>query len=144
MNRARNQLFAGSSFPQDQHCSFTGRHNLGLTQNSFQRRAVPDDFLESQLRPNFIFQIQFLLGQPVLQVGDLAVRPGIVQRNSQLSPYLAQQILIRLRKSILPRAAHLQHAQRSIGCFQRNTVQGLQPHLQRALSKPRIQIPHFF
>src|SRR6516225_2468588 len=113
MNRTRDQFLACSGLPVNQHRG-TGRGNgLDLVEDGTKGFAMADDLFEAVLGSDFVFKIQLLLRELVLEVGDLAIGEGIVHRDRHLVCDLGKKLGVFPREGILlsPGEAHnAQHA----------------------------------
>ena len=61
VNRARQQLLAGSRFTLDQHRCIGGRNRFNIPQHMPQACAFPHLVLETMLHVQFVFEILLLL-----------------------------------------------------------------------------------
>src|SRR5215470_7978898 len=91
VNRARDQLLPGASLSVNQNGGIGGRDRLDLLQDPAQRLAPADDLLEFQLASDFVFEIQLLLSQLILQVRDFAKDPCIFDGNRDLAGDLREK-----------------------------------------------------
>ena len=91
MHGARDQFLAGAGFAVDQHGGIGGRHGLHLLQHAAQRLALADDLFELQLAADFVFEIQLLLRELVLQVGDFAERQRVFDGDRHLARDLRRE-----------------------------------------------------
>ena len=87
--RARDQFLAGAGFAVDQHRGIGGRDGLHLLQHAAQRLALADDLFELQLAADFVFEVQLLLRELVLQVGNFAERQRVFDGDRHLARDLA-------------------------------------------------------
>ena len=98
MNRASDQFLSRAGFPLDENGGVGQGHGFDLLQDGAQQWAFAHNFLEVHLRANFVFQVEFLLRQLVLQFRDFPEREGVFHRDSDLSCYLDQQVHVALLK----------------------------------------------
>ena len=47
--------------------------------------AAPDDFIEVEFRADFVFEIELFGGQPIFELGNLAIGRCILQRDCDLT-----------------------------------------------------------
>src|SRR5207244_1086094 len=81
---ARDQFLPGSGLAIDQYGRIGRRHGLDLLQQTPQGGASADNLLEVQLAADFIFQVNFFLRQPVLQLGDLTIGERVLYCDGHL------------------------------------------------------------
>jgi hypothetical protein len=70
-------------------------------QHAAECSAGPHDVLKGQLTADFLFQIEFLLRELVLERGDLAIGEGVLDRDRHLTGHLSQKRDFLLAKSLL-------------------------------------------
>src|ERR1700746_105656 len=84
------------------------------------RRAAPNDLLETHLAAKFLFQVEFLLGELVLEFGNLPVRQRVFNGNGYLTRRLAEKLDVLLREGSFCYARDPQNAQGSAMVDERN------------------------
>src|SRR4051794_3024977 len=84
VNGARDQFLARPRFPVDEDGGIGGRNGLDLLKNAAQRGATSHDLFEVQLAADLIFQIDLLLRQAVLELGDLVISERVLYRDRHL------------------------------------------------------------
>ncbi len=100
MARATNSLPVPGS-PQDQHRRIRGRHRFGLLQDALQARILADNLLKVGRGLEFLFEIELLFRQSVLQFRDIPDGQSVIDGNGDLICHLFQEMNIFLGKSIL-------------------------------------------
>ena len=76
-----------------------------------QRGAAADDLVEAQLAPNLVFEVELLLGELVLQPGDLAVGESVVERRRDLPCDLSDEVDLVLVERRPGTPHHREHAE---------------------------------
>src|SRR6266850_3516159 len=110
MDGTGDEFLAGPVLPANQHRRASLGDRLHQMQSMLEREAFANDLLEVVLRSNLFFQVEFLLRQLVLQIGDLSVSERILNCQRDLVGDLTQEGGIVLGKSILSSAAEAQNA----------------------------------
>src|SRR5215472_10096713 len=72
MNRPCHQFLARTGLPVNQHRGTGRSHGFDLVKDGAKGFTTADNLFEALLGSDFVFEIQLLLGELVLQVGDLA------------------------------------------------------------------------
>ncbi len=111
MNGARHEFLARSGFTQQEHGRIAGSHGFHLTQDRPDRRAVADDVGKIHLAANLGFQIQLLLRQFVLQIGDLAVGQRVIHSDRYLVRDLRKKSDFVLGEGGPPRSTQVERSQ---------------------------------
>ena len=75
VKRPSDQLFSAAGLTENQDRRRRGGNRLHFLQHAPQRLAVAHDLLKVVLSLNFLLKVQLLLGQLVLELGDLFVTP---------------------------------------------------------------------
>ena len=104
---ARDQLLAGAGFAADQDGRIGGRDGFHLLQQRLERGAFADDLLEVVLGADFVFKIKLLLGQAVLESGDLLEGQRIFDGDGDLGGDLVSRSMSCLAKAESRRLATL-------------------------------------
>src|SRR5215831_5325922 len=112
MNRARNEFFARSSLPVNQHRAIRAGNSFDLPEDRVERLATADNVFEPVLAPDLVFQIQLLLRELILEVRDLAVCDRIFDSDRHLAGDLSKESDLLGSKGFLAssQAHHAQHA----------------------------------
>src|SRR6266568_1063952 len=110
MDGTGDEFLSGPGLPVNQHRRASLGDRLHQMQSTLERAAFAHDLLEVVLRPNLFFQVEFLLRQLVLQIGDLSVSERILNCQRDLVGDLTKEGGIALGKSILSGAAEAQNA----------------------------------
>ena len=122
---ARDQLLAGAGFTVDQDGRIGRRHDFDLPQNVPESFAAADDLLEIQLAADFVLEVDLLLHQLVLELGDLAIRRGVLHRNRNLAADLLEKLDIVIGKGVLTHRAERQHPEHAFVADERHPAQGV-------------------
>ena len=99
MDRAGDQLFAGSCFSLDQHRCLIGRNCLDLVQNLPKPGAIAENVLELVFGANFVAKIEPLFGQPLLRLTEFAELQRVLERDRDLARYLPQELARRPQRT---------------------------------------------
>src|SRR5450631_190219 len=90
VDRASDQLFAGSGFAQQKNGGIAWSDGFNHLQNVSQRRAASDDPLEPHLAADLLFETDLFLGELVFQLRNLIVGQGFFNCGCELACYLAE------------------------------------------------------
>ena len=99
-----------SSFPEPVSPCTRTVESVGATVSTCfrtRRRAslCPTISFEAQLAPDLVLEVDLLLGEPVPELGDLAVGEGVVERRRDLAGDLADQVHLVPRRTPRPPAS---------------------------------------
>ena|SRR5437879_4805490 len=111
MDRTRNQLLARTGFSEKQHRRVARGYGFHQLQNMTESRTLPHNFFEVDLAPDFILQIQLLLGKLVFEISDLTIRQRVLHPNRYLLCDLRQEFSFRSIERILFPFRYRKHAQ---------------------------------
>ena len=114
MDRARDELLAGAGLALNQHRGVGRRDGLHLLEDALQRCALPDDLLEVVFGADFVFEVELLLVQLILQLLDLPIGQRVLNRDRDLVGHLAQQVDIVLAKRARTKAGDADRPQQPI------------------------------
>src|SRR5712692_2206077 len=126
VNRARDQFLASAGLAVNQHRG-TGRGDrLDLAEDSAKGFATADDLFEALLGPDFIFEIQLLLRELVLEVGNLTIGQRIFHCDRHLARHLSKEIDILLSEGILRPSAKGHNAENAVPVDEWQQTAGLE------------------
>ena len=94
MDCAGDQFLTSSGLAKDEHRRIAAGYGSCLRQRIFERRTLTNDLLEVEFSADLIFQIEFLLREFVLELGNFAIRTRILQDNGQMCGDLMKQFAI--------------------------------------------------
>src|SRR5215467_7027151 len=125
MNSARNQFLACAGLSIDQHCGLSRSNSLDLMEDVAKDFAAAYDLFETLLGSDFVFEIQLLLRELVLQIGDLAISNRIFHRDCDLAGGLCKEGDILRREGILP-SSEAHNAQNAVAVNKRQETAGFE------------------
>ena len=111
MQRSSDQLFSGAGLSINEHSGIGGRHNLDFLQDSAKRFAISDNFFEVKFAADLGFKIDIFLRKLILECGNLPIREGIFNGESDLIGDLTEEGKIILGEVILARTAKAEYAE---------------------------------
>src|SRR5437879_8602104 len=111
MNGTRDEFLASPGFAQDQNRGVGRSDRFNVLEDSFEGGALADNFLKIVFRADFIFEIELLRVQLILEFSDLLVRQRILHRNGELTGDLIQQINLLGGKGSLSKTTYIQRPQ---------------------------------
>src|SRR5580700_922118 len=114
MDRARDQFFPGPGFPIDKDRGIGGRYDFDLLEDEPQCLALTDDLFKLQLTADFVFEVQLLLGEFVLEVGNFAERHCVFYRDGHLAGNLGEEYNIILNERVSAQTAQAQNPYDSV------------------------------
>src|SRR5260370_1141444 len=114
VNCASDHLFAGTRLALDEDRRVRWRNDSNALEHSFQPRTISNDLFEIVLKPNFIFQINLLLRQPLLGLSHLPIFQSILDCDGDLARYLRKEFDISLAERILVPSAKAQETKAAI------------------------------
>src|ERR1700722_17545113 len=128
MDRARDQFLSGAGLPEKQHRRIAGSHGFHQIQNMAECRTLPHDSFKVHLAADFVFQIQFFLGEFVFEISDFTVRERVLHTDRDLLRDLGQKGRRLPIKSIFFPARQSEHAQRAIPADERHVTERIDTH----------------
>ena len=117
---ARDEFLAGARLALDQHGGIGGGHGLHLAEDALERRAFADDLLEVVLGADFLFEVELLLRQLVLELGDLLIGQSVLDGDGDLVGDQSEQVHVLLRKCPFAQAGQAECPQGSVGTVERD------------------------
>src|ERR1700688_1217995 len=136
VNCASDHLFTGTRLALNEDRRVRGRNDSNALEHSFQSGTVSNDLFEILLNPDFIFQIKFLLRQPLLGLRNLPIFQSVFYGDGDLVRYLRKEPNISMGEGILLPSAEAQKAKDTIPANKWQHATGLE-----TLGDDRI-IPH--
>ena len=113
MNGARDKLFAGAGFAEDQHGGVAGGSELHLRQSAFDGRTLADDFLEIEFAANFFLEIKFFDGEFVFERVDFLKSECVFNGNGNLGRDAVKKIGVAVGKSVEAPAGKIESTERA-------------------------------
>src|SRR5262245_5326486 len=120
---ASDQLLSSTRLAADEHCRTSRRNNLDLLQHPAQRGALADDLREVVFGANLLFQVEFLLGQPIFQFGDFPVGLRVFHSDRDLFRDFAKQLDVLRLEHILAASTDIQRAKNALMEQERDRAQ---------------------
>src|SRR5580700_5134684 len=105
MNCTGNQFLSGTRFSINENRRTGWRYRFDLTQYLTQRCAISNDLFEVHLTAQFIFEVELLLCELVLEFRDLTIGQCIVKGDRYLPGDLRQKVNFCLSERILLQAS---------------------------------------
>src|SRR5258708_3776451 len=150
VNCAGDHFFAGSRLALYEDRRIRRRNDSHALDHSFQRLTISNDLLEIVLQPDFVFQVERLLRQPIPSLRYLLIVQSILYADGYLRRYLCKEPDVSLAEGILLPSAKSQKAKKAIPADKRHETTGLkalgdsrfilQPQLKyvRGIAYPRL------
>src|SRR6266852_6688765 len=91
VNGAGDHFFASTRLALDEDRRIRRRNDSNALEHSFQPLTISNDLLEIVLEPDFIFQIERLLRQPILGLRYLLIFQSVLHPNGNLAGYLCKE-----------------------------------------------------
>src|SRR5438445_1434812 len=114
VNCPGDHFFAGARLALYEDRRVRRRNDSNALEHSFQPRTISNDLFEIVLKPDFVFQVNLLLRQPLLGLSYLPIFQSVLDRDSDLARYLLKEPDISLAEGILPTSAEAQEAEDTI------------------------------
>src|SRR5258708_10368424 len=92
VNCASDHLFAGARLALDEDRRVRRCNDSNTLEHSFQPGTVSNDLFEIVLNPDFVFQVELLLRQPLLGLSYLSIFQSVLYRDGDLVRSLAEKI----------------------------------------------------
>ena len=128
-----DELLARAGFPLDEHGRVGGRDDLHLGEDVLQWTAGADDLLEVVLAANFVLEIQLLLVELFLELGDLTVGETILDGNRDLLCNLVEQLDLVPAERVLPEPSDIERAHDAIVRLKWNAAERLHTLCEKVL-----------
>ena len=130
---AGDELLARAGFPLNEHGRVGGRDDLDLAEDVRQRSAGADDFLEVVLAANFVLEVQLLLVELFLELGDLPIGEPILDGNRDLLCDLVEQLDLVPAERVLAEPSDIERAHDAIVRLERNAAERLHTLCEKVL-----------
>src|ERR1700704_768383 len=91
VNGAGDHFFAGSRLALYEDRRIRRRNDSNALEHSFQRLTISDDLFEIVLEPDFVFQVEGLLRQPIPGFRYLFIVQSIIYADGDLRRYLCKE-----------------------------------------------------
>src|SRR5215470_1977726 len=124
MNCPRHQFLARAGFSVNQDRRACGSNSLDLVEDIAKGFAMPNDLFETTLGSDFVFEIQLLLCELILKIGDLAISNRIFYGDCQLAGGLCEESDIVWREGVLT-SSESHNAQNAMPLDQRQETASL-------------------
>src|SRR6266705_6686352 len=125
VNCAGDHFFASTRLALYEDGRIRRRNDSYALEHSFQRPTISNDLFEIVLQPNFVFQVERLLRQPIPGLRYLFVVQSILYADGYLRRYLCQEPDVSLTEGILLPSAKSQKAKKAIPADKRHKTAGL-------------------
>src|SRR2546430_11845274 len=110
VNCAGDHFFASTRLALYENRRIGRRNDLNALEHSFQRLTISNDLFEIVLKPDFVFQVERLLCQPIPGLRHLLVIQSILYADGYLRRYLCKESDVSLTEGILLPSAKSQKA----------------------------------
>ena len=114
VNGASDHLFAGTRLALDEDGRVRRCDYSNALEHGFQLWTISDDLFEIMLSPDFVFQVELLLRQPLLGLSYLSIFQSVLHRDRDLARYLRKEPEINLAEGILLPSAEAQETEDTI------------------------------
>src|SRR6266567_9536509 len=101
VNCAGDHFFAGTRLALYEDRRIRRRNDLNALEHSFQRLTISNDLFEIMLKPDFIFQVERLLRQPIPGLRYLLIVQSILYADGYLRRDLCKESDVGLTEGIL-------------------------------------------
>src|SRR5258707_15692245 len=91
VNGAGDHFFASTRLALYEHGRIRRRNDSNALEHSFQRLTISNDLFEIVLKPNFVFQVERLLRQPIPGLRYLFVVQSVLYADGYLRRYLSKE-----------------------------------------------------
>src|SRR5216683_4484031 len=114
VNCAGDHFFASTRLALYEHGRIRRRNDSNALEHSFQRLTISNDLFEIVFKPDFVFQVNLLLRQPLLGFSYLPIFQSVLYRDGDLARYLRKEPDISLAEGILLPSAEAQETEDTI------------------------------
>src|SRR5438128_4949053 len=101
VNCAGDHFFASTRLALYEDGRIRRRNDSNALEHSFQRLTISNDLFEIVLKPDFVFQVERLLSQPIPGLRDLLIVQSIFYSDGYLRRYLVKEPDVSLAERIL-------------------------------------------
>src|SRR5229473_6207624 len=126
VNGAGDHFFASTRLALDEDRRIRRRNDSNALEHSFQRLTISNDLFEIVLEPDFVFQVERLLRQPIPGLRYLLIVQRILYADGYLRRYLCKEPNVRLAEGILLPFAESQKAKKAIPADKWHETTGLE------------------
>ena len=119
MHGTRDQLLSGAGLTINKDRGTGRRHDLDLLEDVTQDAGVPDDVVELHLGADFIFQVDFLSRELLLEFFNLFIGQRVVESDRDLLRNLDEQLLILFGERLVLNPRCSKDAQRPVSAEER-------------------------
>src|SRR6266404_5885484 len=125
VNCAGDHFFASTRLALYEDGRIRRRNDSNALEHSFQRLTISNDLFEIVLKPDFVFQVERLLSQPIPGLRDLLIVQSILYADGYLRRDLCKESDVGLTEGILLPSAKSQEAKNAIPADKRHKTAGL-------------------
>src|SRR6266705_5945256 len=101
VNSAGDHFFAGTRLALYEDRRIRRRNDSNALEHSFQRLTISNDLFEIVLEPDFVFQVERLLRQPIPSLRYLLIVQSILYADGYLRHYLCKEHDVILAEGIV-------------------------------------------
>src|SRR6266849_6570410 len=113
VNGAGDHFFASTRLALYEDRRIRRRNDSNALEHSFQRLTISNDLFEIVLKPDFVFQVERLLRQPIPGLRYLLIVQSILYADGYLRRYLCKEPDVSLAEGILLPSAKSQEAKKA-------------------------------
>src|SRR5882762_535668 len=125
VNCAGDHFFASTGLALDEDRRIRRRNDSHALKHSLQRLTISNDLFEIVLKPDFVFQVEGLLRQPIPRFRYLLIVQSILYADGYLRRYLCKEPDVSLAEGILLPSAKSQEAKKAIPADKWHETTGL-------------------
>src|SRR5437016_5340216 len=125
VNCAGDHFFASTRLALYEDGRIRRRNDSNALEHSFQRLTISNDLFEIVFKPDFVFQVERLLSQPIPSLRYLLIVQSILYADGYLRRYLCKESDVSLTEGILLPSAKSQKAKKAIPADKRHETTGL-------------------
>src|ERR1700751_3336081 len=85
VNGAGDQFLSAARLSLNKNRRVCWCHSFHLSENLMKNGAIPNNLLKVHFRPKFVFKIEFLLSEFILQFCNLRVSKSVIDSDSDLT-----------------------------------------------------------
>src|SRR5260370_2351462 len=125
VNCAGDHFFASTRLALYEDRRIRRRNDSNALKHSFQRLTISNDLFEIVLKPDFVFQVERLLRQPIPSLRYLLIVQSILDADGDLRRYLCKEPDVSLAEGVLLPSAKSQKAKDAIPADKWHETAGL-------------------
>src|SRR6266481_7075052 len=125
VNCAGDHFFASTRLALYEDGRIRRRNDSNALEHSFQRLTISNDLFEIVLQPDFVFQVERLLREPIPGLRYLLIFQSVLNADGDLGRYLCKEPDVSLAEGILLPSAKAQKAKEAIPADKWHETTGL-------------------